>query len=339
MNKKYIRTLIIFAVILSAFFIIYNKRTPEVWYFHNEGKIFGTIYSIKYQYSEDIVDTIEVELKRIDDVFSTFNPNSVISKINRNDTTVVLNDWFIKLFEKSKEVSHESDGAFDITVAPLVNAWGFGFSKKEEDVNQNVIDSLLKIVGYKTVRLENNRIVKENKQTMLDASAIAKGYACDIIATLLESKGIKNYLVEIGGEMRAKGLNSEGKYWVVGIKKPTDNPLENISLQQKIRLCEGGLATSGNYRNFYYKDGIKYAHTINPKTGYPELNNLLSVSVIAEDCMTADAYATAFMVSGVEKSKEILQRHPELQVYLIYSDEGSDLQVYYTEGFKKYLYK
>ena len=336
MDKKYIYTLIIAALIIFAFFVMQSKRTPQVRYFHNEGLIFGTGYSIKYQYSENIIDTIDVELKKIDAVFSTFNPNSVISKINRNDTTVVLNDWFITLFEKSQEVSRESDGAFDITVAPLVNAWGFGF-RKEEPVNQSVIDSLLKMVGYTTVHLENNRIVKENKQTMLDVAAIAKGYACDIIASLLESKGIKNYLVEIGGEMCAKGLNQKGECWVVGIQKPTENPKKNDFLQQKIRLCEGALATSGNYRNFYYKNGKKYAHTIHPKTGYPELNNLLSVSVIAPDCMTADAYATAFMVSGVEKSKEILRKHPELHAYLIYSDESGDLQVYYTESLKKYL--
>ena len=337
MDKKYIYTLLIVAVILSVFFVMQYKRTSGVRYFHEEGLIFGTIYSIKYQYSESIKDTIEVELKKVDSVFSAFNPNSVISRINRNDTTVVLNDWFIKLFKKSEEVSQESDGAFDITVAPLVNAWGFGFRKSEDEVNQSVIDSLLKIVGYKTVHLENNRIVKENKQTMLDASAVAKGYACDIITTLLEAKGIKNYLVEIGGELRAGGVNQKGECWAIGIKEPTENSGNREFIRQKIRLCEGGLATSGNYSNFYYKNGKKYAHTIHPKTGYPELNNLLSVSVIAPDCMTADAYATAFMVSGVEKSKEILQRHPELHVYLIYLSEKNNLQVFYTEGFKKYL--
>jgi thiamine biosynthesis lipoprotein len=339
MDKKYIFTLMIVAGIFSVFFVLQCRKNKgaEPHYIQDEGLIFGTLYSIKYCYSEDIAGDIDAELRKVDSTFSTFNPASIISKINKNDSTVVLNDWFIKLFHKSEEISAQTDGAFDMTVAPLVNLWGFGFEKKDS-AGQTVIDSLLQFTGYKTVRLENNRIKKEKPQTMLDASAIAKGYSCDIIASLLESKGITDYLIEIGGEMRGKGVNSSGKCWVVGIRKPTETGYINEPLQQKIRFCEGkGLATSGNYRNFYYKDGKKYAHTIDPKTGYPVQHRLLSASVIASDCMTADAYATAFMVMGLEKSEKLLKQLPELDVFFIYTDEKENWQVYYTEGFKKYM--
>ncbi len=337
MDKKYIITLIISLLIVSAFFIFKLKEgRNEIQYYHNEGLIFGTVYSIKYQYSTDLKIDIENELMKVDSTFSTFNPASIISKINQNDTTVILNGWFIKLFNQAEEISKQTDGAFDMTVAPLVNLWGFGFQKKDS-VNQSTVDSLLKITGYQTVALDNKKIKKINKQTMLDAAAIAKGYSCDIVADLLESKGIHNYLVEIGGEVRSKGINQHGECWVVGIRKPTEKLEETEPLQEKIHLCEGGLATSGNYRNFYYKDGKKYAHTIDPKTGYPALHSLLSATVIATDCMIADAYATAFMVMGLEKSKELLQQHPELQVYFIYTDEKGNYQTFYTKGFDKYL--
>lgn len=337
MDRKYLYTLIAAVSIIIVFFGLQYKKNRQLSYFHDEGLIFGTVYSIKYQYTEDITGEIEAELKKADSTFSMFNTESIISGINRNDSTVVLTDHFITLFNRSQEIAGQTEGAFDITVAPLVNLWGFGFQKKDS-VSPSIVADLLKTVGYKSIRLENNKIVKENPGTMLDASAIAKGYSCDLIADLIESKGITNYMIEIGGEMRTKGHNQRGECWTVGIRKPVErSDEEGEPLQQKIKLCEGALATSGNYRNFYYKDGKKYAHTIDPKTGYPVLHNLLSVSVITSDCMTADAYATAFMVMGMEKGRELLKEHPELHVYFIYSDEDGQLQTYYSSGFEQYL--
>jgi len=341
MDKKYTWTLIIAFLIIAVFFIMkrYTEQSTPATYFHNEGLIFGTIYSIKYNHTENLVDEITTELLKVDSTFSMFNPESIISKINKNDTSVVLNDWFISVFKLAQQISGQTDGAFDITVAPLVNLWGFGFEKKDS-VNQPVIDNLLQLVGYQKIRLSENRIVKDNPNTLLDVSAIAKGFSSDVIANLFESKNITDYLIEIGGEMRAKGVNQNGQTWIVGISKPNENIEEN-EIYQKIHLFDRALATSGNYRNFYYKDGKKYAHTINPKTGYPLESNVLSVSVITEngDCAAADAYATAFMVMGVEKTEAFLKNHPELSVYLIYLDEKSEMQVYATDNFKQYIFE
>ncbi|MCD7973563.1 MAG: FAD:protein FMN transferase [Candidatus Azobacteroides sp.] len=333
MDKKYIFTILISSVIILIFSLnscgLGNNVKDK--YFHNEGFIFGTVYNIKYEHTEDLSDTILLELNRVDTTFSMFNPDSDISRINKNEPDVFLNNWFVRLFKKAEEISVQTDGAFDITVAPLVNLWGFGFEKKDS-IRQDAIDSLMNYIGYQKVRMENNRIVKEHPETLLDVSAIAKGFSCDIIADLLEAKGIENYLIEIGGEMRTKGQNPKGHHWIVGITEP-DEEMEKQTILQKIYLYDKALATSGNYRNFYYKDGQKYAHTIDPKTGYPVLHTLLSASVIADDCMTADAYATAFMVLGLEKTKEVLGKHPELNAYLIYTDEKGENQVFYTENF------
>ena len=241
------------------------------------------------------------------------------------------------MYQAAYQVSENTDGAFDITVAPLVNAWGFGFG------NQNLsslpdLDTIMPYIGYKKIRLENNRIIKEDRRIMLDASAIAKGQGCDVIAALLEKNGIKNYMVEIGGEIACKGLNPKGEKWRIGIDKPVDDPAnENPELETVLVLSDVGLATSGNYRQFYMKDGKKYAHTINPKTGRPTDHNLLSVTVIAPNCMQADAYATAFMVLGVERSLEICNQFDDMECYLIYSDKDDANKIAYSNGFEKYF--
>ena len=299
-------------------------------YQHNEGMVFGTFYKITYQYENDLREGIEREMKKVDDALSPFNKNSIISAVNENKP-VVLNDMFMSVYDLARTVSEDTDGAFDITVAPLVNAWGFGF-KHNIAPTKSTIDSIMNFVGYKKVRMMGRTIMKDDPRVMLDCSAIAKGYGSDVVAHYLESMGISNYLVEIGGEIVAKGSNPKGKPWAIGVEKPVDDSLAVKSeLQTVLNITDMAMATSGNYRNFYYKDGKKYAHTIDPKTGHPVQHNILSATVIAKRCAMADAYATALMVVGLDKAKEILGRHKDLKAYIIY-DKGGKYGIWHTEG-------
>jgi len=294
---------------------------------HNTIKISGaaqgTSYTITYLAGEhsNYREAFDSIFKKIDSSLSTYLPASIISRINRNDTTVIIDEYFSTVFNKSIEVSEKTNGSFDVTVAPIINAYGFGFTKKEK-VNKLRIDSLLKFIGYKKVKLDGKKLVKESPQVMLDFNAIAQGYTVDVLASFLESKHIDNYLVEVGGELRAKGKKLNDSSWTIGLEQP--NETQTSSLKAIITMNDKALATSGNYKKFYIEDGKKYTHIINPFTGYPAKNNLLSATVIAADCMTADAYATAFMVMGLEQSKEFLAKHKELnlEVFFIYDDNG-----------------
>lgn len=311
----------------------------DVAYIKNSGKIYGTYYHITYQHpkSENLQIAIEEKMKEFDMSMSTFNPNSVISRINNNDKSVLTDEYFETMYNEAYKVSENSKGAFDITVAPLVNAWGFGFGNHDrKDIPD--VKTILSYTGFKKVKLEQNKIIKSDERIMLDASAIAKGQSSDVIGKLLESHGCKNYMVEIGGEVACKGLNPSGKKWQIGIDKPIDSAFDNDDQLQTIVAISGvGLATSGNYRQFYYKDGKKYAHTINPLTGFPVDHNLLSATVIAPTCMQADAYATAFMVMGVGPSLALCKQIKDLECYLIFVDNAGNNEVLYSEGFKKFL--
>lgn len=334
MTKKKLKWQIPFLLILilGTVFIL-RKQSP---YQANSGTIFGTVYKATYQYDKDLQQEIEAELQKVDASLSPFNKSSIITHINQNEP-ITPDSLFIKVFLRAEEISRETEGAFDITVAPLVNAWGFGF-KKNQAVDSLAIDSLKKMTGYTKVKLEHNSIIKADPRIMLDCSAIAKGFGSDVVARLLDGKGIKNYMIEIGGEIVVKGQNPKMAPWRIGINKPIDDSLSvNQQLQTVLQISNIGMATSGNYRNFYYKGGKKYAHTIDPRTGYPVLHNLLSATVIASDCMSADAYATAFMVMGLEKAETFAEAHPEIDVYFIYTDEKGNLKTYYTSGLKKYL--
>jgi len=315
-----------------------NACTPPQNYVRNEGLIFGTSYHIIYSHDTDLKAEIKSKLNEFNTSLSTYDPQSIISKINQN-IDVETDTYFNTVFRKAEEVTIATNGAFDITVAQLVNLWGFGFSKKDS-VTTDLVDSLLAYVGMEKVKLENNSVKKQFPQTMLDASAIAKGYGVDVIADLLETHGITHYMVEIGGEMRVKGLNEKHTKWRVGIDKPVDDPeVQNRELEDIIEISDASIATSGNYRNYYYKDGKKYAHTINPHTGYPVSHQLLGVSVIAPNCMTADAYATAFMVLGLEESMKIVNQHPELEAYFICTSTDDKYTISYTKGFEKLIVK
>lgn len=322
---------IIFIFAVSLFSSCTQKQ-----YIKNEGFIFGTSYHFTYEARTNLESEIKQELKKFNASLSTYDPNSIISKVNKNEE-VKLDNYFINCFNKATEISEITNGAFDITVAPIVNAWGFGFDESTK-ADSAKIDSLIQFVGYQTISLNNNQITKLHPETMLDASAIAKGFGVDIAAELLENQEIENYMVEIGGEVRAKGKNAKGIFWRIGIDKPIDDPtVSHRELQAVVSLENKSLATSGNYRQFYKKDGIKYSHTINPKTGYPAHNQLLSASVLAVDCMTADAFATAFMVLGIEKSIEIVNKLDYLDVYFIYSDSTGNYKTYTTQSFEKRL--
>lgn len=319
-KKKQLIWQIPFLICLIVGTVIIIRSNRNAPYQHNQGFIFGTVYNITYQYSKDLSSEIVDSLNSVDASLSPFNDASIISQVN-NNMNVKADRMFHDVFLMAMNISKATDGAFDITVAPLVNAWGFGF-RKGKNVTQATIDSLKQFVGYDKVLLYGDRITKQDPRTMLDCSAIAKGYGCDVVARLLSSKGIDNYMVEIGGEVVAKGISDRQRPWRIGVAKPTDDTL-NVSndFQTVLELNDKCLATSGNYRNFYYKDGRKYAHTIDPKTGYPVQHNLLSATVIAPTCAEADAYATSFMVMGLEKTKAFLRRNPQLKAYLIYSDQ------------------
>lgn len=323
------------ALILGTIFVL-NKNNNREPYNTVSGGIFGTIYHITYQYDGNLKPEIEQELKKFDASLSPFNNKSVISRINRNETAQT-DSFFRTVFKRSMEISQLTGGAFDITIAPLANAWGFGF-KKGDWPTPNTIDSLQQLIGYGKIELRGDTVYKHDPRIMISASAIAKGYAVDVIAKLLDRKGIKNYLVEIGGEIVASGINSRKENWRIAINKPVDDSLAvNQEQYAVLELTGKGLATSGNYRNYYYKDGKKYAHTIDPTTGYPVEHNLLSTTVIASDCMTADALATAFMVMGLKKAEEFTRQYPDIAAYFIYTDEDGTYRSSSTESMKQYI--
>ena len=318
-------------LIIGTVYILRNQKP----YLNNRGEVFGTYYNITYQSKTELHQEIKNVLEQVNASLSPFNRNSIITAINNNEDAVP-DSMFITVFSLAQEISEKTGGAFDITVAPLVNAWGFGF-KKGLPVDSMAIDSLRSLVGYKRVSLVDGKIVKQNPGTMLDCSAIAKGYGCDVVASMFDRHGINNYMIEIGGEVVAKGNNASGKRWGIGINKPVDDPLaSNKELFGVIRLDGKGMATSGNYRNFRYENGKKVAHTIDPRTGYPVEHSLLSATVIADDCATADAYATSFMVMGLEKAMEICSKEKSIDAYFIYAGEDGTLKTAETEGMKRF---
>jgi thiamine biosynthesis lipoprotein len=293
-----------------------------------DGFTMGTTFHIIYEGASPVAVRADIDslLAQLDSSLSVYNPQSVISRMNRNEP-VAADRFFTVLFLRSREIYEATGGAFDISASPLFNAWGFGFLHRET-MTQAKVDSLKKFVGMHHVRLEGTRLVKDDPRVTLNANAIAKGFGVDVAADFLEQAGSRNYLVEIGGEVRCKGKNSEGKAWAIGIDKPVEgNMFPGEQLQTVLHLTDKALATSGNYRKYYEENGKKYAHTIHPGAGYPITHNLLSATVLAGDCMTADAYATAFMAVGLEGAKQLLAAHPELGAYLIYDNHG-ELGVY-----------
>ncbi len=313
------------SLIIVAFFFLINCNQQSNNLNKIGGEAQGTTWQITYLSNNNLnyKKAFDSIFNKIDLSLSTYVPASIISRVNKNDTDVIVDDYFIEVFNKAIEISEKTNGFFDATVAPVINAWGFGFTKKAT-VDSAMIDSLLHLVGYKMVLLERKKVVKQKPQTMLDFNALAQGYTVDVLAAYLESKGIINYLVELGGEVRAKGKKRNNENWTIGIDQPNEALTDGRPLKAIVKLKDRALATSGNYRKFYIENGKKLAHIIDPKTGYPAKHNLLSATVLAGDCMTADAYATAFMVMGMERAKQFLLEHKELklEVFFIYDENG-----------------
>ena len=336
MGKKSLKKQLIFLVLLifGTVLILKNQAPFQT----DQGLVFGTMYKITYQSKENLKNEIDAALKEVDFSLSPFNKQSVITKVN-NNTDMSVDSLFMDVFTLAESISKETHGAFDITVAPLVNAWGFGFDSST-NVDAATIDSLRQFVGFDKVSLKDGKIIKKDARVKLDCSSIAKGYGVDHVARLFDKKGIENYMIDIGGELVMKGKNAKMDTWRIGINKPIDDSLSvNQELQTVLQVTNVGLATSGNYRNFYYKDGKKYAHTIDPRIGYPVQHNILSATVITKDCATADAYATSFMVLGLDSAKAICDKHPELDAYFIYSTPDGKNETYYTEGINRYIRK
>ena len=332
-NKKRLMWQLPFLTLLVVGSVLIVRQQRSMPYQNNKGMVFGTTYNITYQSDKNLNDEICRELQKVDNSLSPFNAQSIITAVNQNEAKP-LNDMFKEVFNRAMAISDDTDGAFDITVAPLVNAWGFGF-KNGVMPDSRQVDSLLQLVGYEKVALKGGRVVKQDPRIMLDCSAIAKGYGSDVVARFLRGRDIKNFMVEIGGEIVTSGVNPKRVPWKIGVTKPTDDTLSVSSeLQTVLNVTDKAMATSGNYRNYYYKGGKKYAHTINPKTGYPVQHSLLSATVLARDCATADAYATSFMVMGLDAAKRVLERHPEMMAYLIYSDDQGRNAVWYSPSLK-----
>lgn len=297
----------------------------------------GTYYNISYfdSLKRNLQWQIDSLLRVYDLSASNYVDSSIISKVNAN-IQVEIDDIFRGNFLLSQEVAKATHGDFDITVRPLVELWGFG-KKETSEVNQNEVDSILQFTGYHKVRMVDNKIQKDDPRVQLDFNAIAQGYSVDVVAAYLRSLGIDNFLVDIGGEVYASGMKSGNLYWQVGIERPKDNETYGESLSAIVSLKDKGMATSGNYRKFYIKNGVKYSHTIDPHTGRPARRKLLSATIIAKDAAHADAYATACMVMGVKKSTTFLKSHPEMEAFLIYSDENGNYKNFYTQGLRKFL--
>lgn len=303
------------------------------------GTTMGPIpYTIKYLHPENTSYQTEVDslLIAFNNSLSTYIPDSEISLFNDSNAITFQSEFLKTILVKTKEIYEVTEGAFDPTVGPLVNSWGFGPGSEQNLLDSAVVDSLLTLVGFDQVTFDESGATKNSTAAYLDFSAIAKGYGVDAVSAFLESQGVANYMVEIGGEVRCKGKNSTGKNWLIGIDDPNVEQSQR-RLKATVYLENRSLATSGNYRNFYVKDGRKISHTISPFTGFPVEHSLLSASVFADDCMSADAYATGFMVMGYEKSLEVLEKLDGVEAFLIYSDDEGEVQTYATAGIKNFL--
>ena len=302
------------------------------------GKAQGTYYAITYFTGDgkDYQESIDSLLHEFDKTASLWEDSSLINKVNNNELVTVNKD-FQYLFKTSREVSENTNGYFDITVMPLVSAWGFGTDNKPK-ISPGTVDSLLPFVNFRKVHIKDNKVIKEDPRVKFDFNGIAQGYSVDLVSKFLESKGIENYLVDIGGEVYAHGKKPGRVKWKIGIEKPTDYQYSSRELNAELPITDQAVATSGNYRKYYEKDGIRYSHTIDPKTGYPVKHSLLSVTVISNRCALADAYATAIMAMGLEDALLFIkEKQVDIEVYFIYSGENGKYKTLMTDGLKKYI--
>lgn len=324
------RKTLLFLLILT-FLNCADKDSSD--YDRMEGSAFGTTFHITLKPGTSTIGERQIDslIQGINRSLSTYDPESIISRINRGDTTVLVDQYFVEVFNKSGRINSDSDGAFDPTIGILVNAWGFGPGPAIPEMDSLKVDSLMQTVGFYRLKLSRGKLIKPSPNTFIDFNAIAKGYGVDVIGRFLEERGVKDYLVEIGGEIRARGLNEKGQPWKVAIEEPNFDGTR--SFQAIIELNNESIATSGNYRKFKVDSitGEKYAHTIDPRTGFPSKSDLLSVSVIGSmDCANADGYATAFMAMGSMYTKVYLQNHKRMKAFLIYVDDDGEIKTYKT---------
>ena len=319
--------------VLIFLFSCGNQAQEEAVRFMGEAQ--GTYYSIIYfdEQQRDFQVEVDSILKAFDQSLSLWVPNSLISLVNRGDTAIEPDQFLADNFNIEQAVAEKTNGALDPTVGNLTRAWGFGFDASKK-VDKHIIDSILEFTGYRKVRIRNGYLVKDDPRISIDFNAIAQGYSVDLIGTFIEEKGIENYLVDIGGEVKARGNKPDGSKWKVGIEKPAENRDDTRDLKAVAQLKNKSIATSGNYRKFYEEDGIRYSHTIDPESGYPVQHSLLSVSVLADNTAIADAYATAFMVMGLEKARQFVNDDPTLEAFFIYADEEGNYQTSMSDGFK-----
>ncbi|MBR2196014.1 MAG: FAD:protein FMN transferase [Salinivirgaceae bacterium] len=322
------------ALLLAACSVQTNR------YFTSDGFIQGTTYHIVYKHKTDLSAQIARELHRFDMALSAYIPESTISRVNNNQIAETDDTLFLNCMRRAFEISEITGGAMDITVSPLVNAWGFGFGKKEH-VNQQLIDSLKQFCGYRKIHINGNQIVKDDLRVQLNANCLAQGQSVDFIAEMFERLGIRDYMVEIGGEVRASGRNPRGIGWRIGVDKPVDDTtaMTRRELQEIVELNNRSLSTSGNYHKFFVENGVKYSHTINPATGYPVQSNLLSASIAGPDCITTDALATACMVLGTDAASKMCDTLPEIDYYFICSDSTGEFKTVISKGFEAMILK
>lgn len=288
----------------------------------------GSYYSITYfdEQNRDFSREFDSIFKEIESTLSLWDENSIIRRVNRNDTTVVLNQIFIDNFNYAMKAAELSDGYFDPTVGPLVQAWGFHF-KEGMEMTPEIVDSLKQLVDYRKIKIENGKVIKENPNMTLDFNAVAQGYTTDMIGDFLLSKNVNNFLVDVGGEILARGCKPNGELWKVGIEKPAENKDSERIVQEIVELKDRSIVTSGNYRKYVERGGKRYSHSLNPKTGYPAENKLLSATIIADNTAWADCLASICMVVGLEKAIEIIESSEDnIDAYFIYVDENNEVK-------------
>lgn len=315
-----------------------TERGPRV--VENSGYAQGSTYQIKYitTKNQNFVEEIETIFQEIDQSMSTYVPTSLISEVNKGDLWVEVDERFMEVLNRSLEIAAETGGDFDPTVGPLVAIWGFGFEEVRGDVDTEIIEEIKSKTGYSEIKIDGKKVMIPDGFS-LDFNALAQGYTVDVIAEYLESHGIENYMVEVGGEIKTLGLNDKGAIWTIGVDKPQNEIDREDRFQFILELKNAGLATSGNYRKYWVDEetGTKYSHTIDPHSGTPALNRLLSASIITNNVMDADAYATVCMVKGLEGCKSFLESKPGLEGYLVFTNDEDEWEVYTTPGFESYI--
>ncbi len=327
-------------LITSVFLLASCTSQKEPVLVENSGYAQGSTYQIKYltAKNQNFAEEIETIFQEIDESMSTYVPTSLISEINKGGIWIEVDARFMEVLNRSLEIAAETDGDFDPTVGPLVAIWGFGFEEVRGDVGTEMIEEVKSKTGFSEIQIDENKVMIPEGFS-LDFNALAQGYTVDVIAEYLESQGIENYMVEVGGEVRALGLNDKQRIWTIGVDKPQNEIDRQDRFQFILELKDAGIATSGNYRKYWVDEetGTKYSHTIDPHTGTPALNQLLSASIIANNVMDADAYATVCMVKGLENCKTFLERKPELEGYLVFTNDEDEWKVYTTPGFESYI--